>query len=254
MGVRQRSQPLSSAPFRWDSATTTHPGKVREINEDAALALPERGLWVVADGMGGHEAGDMASNMIVESLSGVKAHDNPADFLDEVEDRLLDVNLSLYETANNSVLMRTIGSTVVALLVMGRHTVIVWAGDSRAYRLRDGELQRLTVDHSQVEVMVQAGELRREDAESHPLSNVITRAVGGTDELYLDVDLRELIDGDRYLLCSDGLYKDLDEASLAAGLGRGSCAEACQALLDLALAGEASDNITAAVIDFRGNG
>ncbi|MDH3645142.1 MAG: protein phosphatase 2C domain-containing protein [Gammaproteobacteria bacterium] len=243
---------MGDAAFSWVSATTTHPGKVREVNEDASLALPARGLWVVADGMGGHDAGDVASRMIVESLGDVESHEDPADFLDEVEDRLLDVNMNLYETANNSALMRTIGSTVVALLVMGgRHTVIVWAGDSRAYRLRAGELQKLTIDHSQVEVMVQIGELTREEAEEHPLANVITRAVGGTEDLYLDVDLRELADGDRYLLCSDGLYKDLSDEAMARCLGTGDCEAACQALLDEAMQGQANDNITVAVIEFN---
>lgn len=239
---------MSEPVFSWASATATHPGKVREVNEDACLALPRRGLWVVADGMGGHDAGDVASRMIVESLSDVHQHDNPADFLDEVEDRLLDVNLNLYEASAPQA--RTMGSTVVALLVMGRHVVIIWAGDSRAYRLRDGQFEQMTVDHSQVELMVQTGELRREDAESHPLANVITRAVGGTEELYLDVELREINDGDRFLLCSDGLYKDLDDQVLARCLSSGDSEGACQALMGEALAGEASDNVTLAVIEF----
>jgi len=237
---------LSEPAFSWVSATTTHTGKVRAVNEDACLSLPRRGLWVVADGMGGHEAGDVASSMIVDSLSDVHAHDNPADFLDEVEDRLFDVNTNLYETAANAPVARTIGSTVVALLVMGHHTVVVWAGDSRAYRLRDGELKKLTIDHSQVEMMIQTGALQPAEAEKHPLANVITRAVGGTEELYLDVELREILDGDRYLLCSDGLYKDLDEAAITRCLGSGDSEAACQALLDEVLAGEANDNITAA--------
>ncbi|NNF61456.1 MAG: serine/threonine-protein phosphatase [Gammaproteobacteria bacterium] len=239
---------MSDPTYRWESATATHTGKVREINEDACLALPRRGLWVVADGMGGHEAGDVASRMIVESLSDVQRHDNPADFLDEVEDRLLDVNLNLYESGAPRA--RTIGSTVVGLLVMGHHVVIIWAGDSRAYRLRDGVFEKMTVDHSQVEMMVQTGELRPEDAEHHPLANVITRAVGGTEDLHLDVELRQIQSGDRYLLCSDGLYKDLDDATLARCLGNGDSDAACEALLTEALAGEASDNITAAVIEF----
>lgn len=244
---------MTEAAFRWDSATNTDTGKVRAVNEDASLALPARGLWVVADGMGGHDAGDVASNMIVDSLRDLPAHDDPADFLDEVEDRLLDVNLNLYETATNSPIPRTIGSTVVALLVMGRHTVIMWAGDSRAYRLRNNELVQLTVDHSQVEMMVQTGELQRDQAESHPLANVITRAVGGSEDLYLDVELRQILDGDRYLLCSDGLYKDMDLETIARCLSQGDCDDACNALMGEALGGDASDNITVAVVEFTGS-
>lgn len=244
---------MTDAAFCWESATKTHAGKVRAVNEDANLALPGRGLWVVADGMGGHDAGDVASNMIVDQLREVASHNDPADFLDEVEDRLLDVNLNLYETATNSPIPRTIGSTVVALLVMGRHTVIMWAGDSRAYRLREGELEQLTVDHSQVEMMVQTGEIRRDQAEHHPLANVITRAVGGTEDLFLDVELRQIRDGDRYLLCSDGLYKDLSPETIARCLAVGDCDSACDALMKEALSGEANDNITVAVVEFSQN-
>lgn len=242
---------MTQTQFRWSSATVTHTGKVRQVNEDACLALPEHGLWVVADGMGGHEAGDVASQMIVDSLRDVGSHDNPADLLDEVEDRLLDVNVHLFEAGAMSHDARTIGSTVIALLALGRYSVIVWAGDSRAYRLRDGKLEQLSTDHSQVEEMVQTGELRREDAEDHPLANVITRAVGGNDELQLDIELCELRDGDRYLLCSDGLYKDLSDERLAELLRHEQPQAACDALLAAVLAGEATDNITGAVIDFR---
>lgn len=242
---------MTDAVFRWEFATTTHTGKVRAVNEDACLALPGRGLWVVADGMGGHHAGDVASSMIVDSLREVGAHDDPADFLDEVEDRLLDVNLSLNEIASKGQAGLTIGSTVVALLAMGRHSVIVWAGDSRAYRLRDDELVQLTVDHSQVEMMVQTGQLAPEQAANHPLANVITRAVGGTEDLHLDVELREIAEDDRYLLCSDGLYSDLSTETMVHCLAEGDCETACQALLQEALKGEASDNITVAVIDFK---
>lgn len=242
---------MRQTQFRWASATVTHTGKVRQVNEDACLALPERGLWVVADGMGGHEAGDVASQMIVDSLGDVSGHDEPADLLDEVEDRLLDVNMNLFEAGAMSSDARTIGSTVIALLALDRHCVVIWAGDSRAYRLRGSDLEQLSTDHSQVEEMVQTGELRREDAEDHPLANVITRAVGGNDELQLDIELRELCDGDRYLLCSDGLYKDLTDSQIARCLGHAEPRAACDALLEAVLAGEASDNITAAVIDFR---
>ncbi len=242
---------MSQTEYRWSSATATHPGKVRLVNEDACLALPERGLWVVADGMGGHHAGDVASSMIVDSLSAVHAHDHPASFLDEVEDLLLEVNSSLLRTAAQSPTPRTIGSTVIALLAFREHCVIVWAGDSRAYRLRDGQLQKLTVDHSQVEELVQMGELAPDEAEHHPMANVITRAVGGTERLHLDIELRTLSDADRYLLCSDGLYKGLTDEDIARHLGTGDCETACRELVDAVLAGDASDNVTVAVIDFN---
>lgn len=237
--------------YNWSSASLTNVGKVRKINEDALLDLPQKGLWVVADGMGGHDAGDVASNMIVDALGQVGSHAKPSDFLNDVEDRLFAVNRRLFEIAAESEKPMTIGSTVVAVLAFGNYSLSVWAGDSRTYRLRDGRLRQITRDHSQVEEMVEQGEILRENAEDHPLANVITRAVGGSESLYLDLKLQELKDGDRYLLCSDGLYKDVMPDEIGACLKQGSCSEACNALIDLVLEREAADNVTVAVIDFK---
>ncbi|NND60897.1 MAG: serine/threonine-protein phosphatase, partial [Gammaproteobacteria bacterium] len=214
---------MNSTSFGWSSAAATHPGKVRVVNEDAILAVPERGLWVVADGMGGHQAGDVASQLIVESLAQVGELDNPAHFLDEVERRLIEVNEKLIDTAADRGAMVTIGSTVVVLLALEQHCVLAWAGDSRAYRLRHDQLEQLTADHSQVQRMIDKGQLEPEQAENHPYANVITRAVGGTDDLRLDIEVRALQAGDRYLLCSDGLYRDVSEAQIAARLRSPSC-------------------------------
>ncbi|MEM9058186.1 MAG: protein phosphatase 2C domain-containing protein [Pseudomonadota bacterium] len=236
--------------YTWQSASLSNVGKVRKINEDAYLDLPHKGLWVVADGMGGHDAGDVASSMIVESLGEVGEYARPSDFLNDVEDRLFAVNRRLFDIASQSEERITIGSTVVAMLAFGNYSLSVWAGDSRTYRLRDGRLRQITRDHSQVEEMVEQGEIARENAEDHPLANVITRAVGGSESLYLDLKLQELKDGDRYLLCSDGLYKDVMPDEISACLATGSCADACTALIDLVLEREAADNVTVAVIDF----
>ncbi|MEL7451195.1 MAG: protein phosphatase 2C domain-containing protein [Pseudomonadota bacterium] len=236
--------------FTWKSASLTNVGKVRKVNEDAFLDLPQIGLWVVADGMGGHDAGDVASSMIVEALGNVGEHARPSDFLNDVEDRLFAVNRRLFEIAAEAEQPVTIGSTVVAMLAFGNYCLSVWAGDSRTYRLRDGRLRQITRDHSQVEEMVEQGEILRENAEDHPLANVITRAVGGSESLYLDLKLQELKDGDRYMLCSDGLYKDVMPDEISSCLSRGSCAEASSELIDLVLEREAADNVTVAVIDF----
>lgn len=242
--------------FRVRSASRTDKGNVREINEDSYLELPAKGLWVVADGMGGHAAGDVASRMIADSLRRIDreeaAGDHPSAVLDEVEDILLAVNSTLHARAKESDPPTVIGSTVVALLAFPAHCVLVWAGDSRAYRLRDGQLRQMTRDHSEVQDLVSRGELRPEDAESHASANVITRAVGGTSDLYVDVTVEELAEGDRYLLCSDGLYKELDADALATHLGAGEVDDACDGLVAAALARAGGDNVTVLVVEFRG--
>jgi serine/threonine protein phosphatase PrpC len=224
---------------------------VRRVNEDAYLELGDSGLWVVADGMGGHDAGDYASGLIVEALADVARHTDPDAFLDDVERRLVEVNRRLFERATR--LSRTIGSTVVAVLAFRSYFLSLWAGDSRVYRAGAGGLEQVTRDHSQVEEMVALGELRREEVANHPMSNVITRAVGGASTLRLEATLQGINDGDRLLICSDGLYKDLDRDDIQEMLTGGSPADACKALVDLAMLRGGGDNITAVVIDFALN-
>ena len=239
----------SLAAFTWRSASLTSQGNVRSHNEDSMLDLPAAGLWVVADGMGGHQAGDVASRMIVESLCAVVRRALPSELLDDVEDRLLDVNARLYRTSLEGDGGMS-GSTVVALLAFGQHCLSVWAGDSRAYRLRAGELAQVTRDHSEAQALLDEGAATPQTADSLASNNVITRAVGGAQELYLDLELRELRDADRYLLCSDGLYKELSESEIAQHLAVGDPQAACKALIKAALARTCSDNVTVVVVQF----
>jgi serine/threonine protein phosphatase PrpC len=236
----------SRTAFSWRSAAATSKGNVRGHNEDAVLDRPDLGLWVVADGMGGHNAGDVASSMIVQSLSGLTKHTSPSACLDEVEDRLRAVNSALYRASlDNQAGMS--GSTIVALLALERHCLSIWAGDSRVYRSRDAVLEQVTRDHSEAE------ELRDEGGATLPeimQSNVITRAVGGSQELFLDVELRELRHQDRFLLCSDGLYRELSDADLNRHLSGNDPEGACKALLKHALGGACSDNVSAIVVQF----
>ena len=240
---------MSDALFSWASAGATDVGCVRQVNEDTFLDLPDSGLWVVADGMGGHAAGDYASNLIVEALTDVKPHDDGDEFLDDIERRLVEVNRRVFERSHKT--DRTIGSTVVVVLAFKSYFVALWAGDSRVYRRSASGLEQITRDHSQVEEMVAMGELRREDAEHHPMSNVITRAVGGAKRLRLEARLQNVADYDRVLVCSDGLFKDLRHADLDRLLIEGTPQEACDRLIDEAKARGGGDNITAVVIDFR---
>jgi serine/threonine protein phosphatase PrpC len=234
--------------FTWRSASATSQGNVRAHNEDAVLDLPAVGVWVVADGMGGHDAGDVASRMIVESLCALPRAERLSELLDRVEDRLRSVNQRLFGLS----LQRgtTTGSTVAVLVAFDDHCVSVWAGDSRVYRLRDGVLTRVTRDHTEVQDLLDGGVLDEKAAAEHSASNVITRAIGGAQELFLDVELRELCRGDRYLLCSDGVYKELSDTDLARLLASEDANGACRALMSQALAGQCSDNVSVVVVEF----
>jgi protein phosphatase len=236
--------------FRWQSAGRSEVGNVRKLNEDAFLDLSPRGLWVVADGMGGHEAGDVASATVVDLLRDIDSHDRFSGFVDDVEDRVLDANDRLYSMAMQGEEQRVIGCTLAGVLAHGGHCVSLWAGDSRVYRLRDGALEQITRDHSQVEEMIERGEIEAEEAQLHHAQNVITRAVGGADRLFLDYAVSRIRDRDRFLICSDGLYKELSVEEMTETLCAGSCVDACGALLDAALGRECSDNVTAIVVDF----
>jgi len=232
--------------FSWRSSAATSTGNVRGHNEDAVLDLPDAGLWVVADGMGGHNAGDVASNMIVQALAGVQRKASPSAQLDEVEDRLSEVNRRLYSSSlDNQAGMS--GSTIVALLALERHCLSIWAGDSRVYRSRNGSLEQITRDHSEAQEMRDGG---MGDTPEAITSNVITRAVGGSQDLFLDIELRELRNHDRYLLCSDGLYRELSDADMAHHLTGNDPEGACKALMKQALSGTCSDNVSVIVVQF----
>ncbi|HNW79060.1 MAG TPA: protein phosphatase 2C domain-containing protein [Candidatus Competibacteraceae bacterium] len=238
-------------PFQWSSAGRSHVGMVRAINEDACLVMPELGLWAVADGMGGHEAGDVASQMVIESLQQIPPPSDWNDFLISVRSCLQNVNQRLREESAHRYQHRTIGSTVVVLLTYDAQCACLWVGDSRIYRLRDGQLQQMTRDHSHVQDLVDQGLIAAEDAHRHPLANVITRAVGSTDELRIDEALYPLQTGDMFLLCSDGLNKTVSDEEIARLLAnsRHNCQEAVKAFIHLALMRDASDNVTTVVVN-----
>lgn len=223
-------------------------GGKRKINEDALLARPDAGLWVVADGMGGHAAGDVASHAVIHPLSQIERHAALADFVDAVEDSLLLVNQQLRDYARDELGGRTVGSTVVSLILSQRTGVCLWAGDSRLYRLRQGQLVRLSRDHSAVQEMLDAGAITPADAVGHPQSNVITRAVGGAEILLVDTAVFAPQAGDTYLLCSDGLYNEVAEDSIRRKLALDDEQEATRRLVDEALHNGGRDNISVVVV------
>jgi len=239
---------MSQTEFHYHSAARTEVGCVRQINEDAVLALPEAGVWVVADGMGGHQAGDVASTTLIEALRHPGHYDCLSELTDDVEDRLYAAHARLLARGARD--QATMGSTVAVLLAYRRQGVCLWAGDSRVYLRREGRFTRVTRDHSEVEELIARGELAREDAEHHPAANVITQAVGASEDLAIESRFQELRDGDRFLLCSDGLYKELNETEIGRGVAQGNCEAACDGLIQTALARGARDNVTVIVVQF----
>lgn len=239
----------SNKSMRVTSHAITDVGKARKHNEDSVLDRGEIGLWVVADGMGGHAKGDVASQMIVESMKKVHEGVKLESYIDDIEERILDVNQKLVAKARESEKKITIGSTVAIMLAYEKYCVYMWAGDSRLYRLRDKELRQMTTDHSQVEVYVEQGLISREEAAVHPHGNMITRAVGAAEVLFLDMDIQEMKSGDRYLLCSDGLTKHTNDYEFEEMLQDGSPEETCKAMIQQTLDRGAGDNVTAIVID-----
>lgn len=236
----------AGSPFRWSSASATHPGRVRQINEDACFEAPERGLWAIADGMGGHTLGDFASQAIIDALARVPAAGTLAEALRNTRQGLQAVNHQLRrEAASRAV--QVIGSTVAVLLARGGQCACLWAGDSRIYLYRRGQLTRLTRDHSQVEKMQSLGLLDAGEAASHPLRHLITRAVGAADHLDVDETILAVEDGDLFLLCSDGLNNEVGDDRIGAALAPGQCRQAADLLVGMALRQGGRDNISVIV-------
>ena len=230
---------------RFESWAVTHPGAGRSHNEDTFVDRPDLGLWAVADGAGGHDAGEVASGMLKQALEEIPAGLSASELLAQVRLRVEAVHQALREEAERRGPRSIIASTLVVLLARDGHFACLWAGDARAYLLRDGVLAQVTRDHSLVQELVDAGAITPEEAEGHPRANVITRAVGAAEALELDKVSSRLAAGDRFLLCSDGLSKTLPDAELAVLLAGPGPAER---LVDEALARHATDNITVVAI------
>ena len=239
--------------MHWSSSGISNAGVKRKLNEDAFLDKPESGIWVVADGMGGHDAGDYASSLIVEVLADIKPQANLNDLVDAVIGEMKAVNATLLKEAKRRELS-IIGSTVLIVVAYGSDFACIWAGDSRLYRLRKGAIEQLSRDHSQVQLLVDQGKISKDEAEGHPSANVVTRAVGALEELQLEKVYGEIKSGDKFLLCSDGLYKEVTEQEMAESLNNNSePSAAIQKFLHLALERGARDNLAIVAVTFGDN-
>lgn len=240
----------SSEPsFVFDTATLSDVGCVRKVNEDSLLAMPDSGLWLVADGMGGHAAGDFASQSIVAEMKTVGMPGGAVDLRARFMERLNRANTRILQHAaelGNG----TIGSTVAALLVSQGHYASIWSGDSRVYRLRGGVLTQVTRDHTEVRALLDAGTITAAEAEAWPRKNVITRAIGVTQAPECDMIEGVLADKDTFLLCSDGLteYFHDDELERVMREYGDDLSALCKHLVTTALERGGKDNVSVVVV------
>jgi serine/threonine-protein phosphatase Stp1 len=237
---------MMAPELRLVDAALSDTGKVRAANEDAFVAMPALGLWAVADGMGGHANGQWASRVVVDALGRVAiSGDFDADAL-RVGEAIRDANSRIHDEV--VALGAKMGSTAATLLVRGGRFAVLWVGDSRVYLWRAGDLHQLTRDHTQVQELVDRGLLSPEDAAHHPMSHVISRAVGVQAVLEVEAVSDDVIAGDVFLLCSDGLTGLVSDAEIAQVLSQVRPRLACERLIDVCLRRGAPDNVTVIAI------
>lgn len=236
--------------MQFQSWSTTHNGAVRTHNEDRFVDRPEMGLWAVADGAGGHQSGAVASGMIADALESIPAGLAPSELLAQVRLRVSAAHVALCAEAARRGPNTIIASTIAVLIARDMHFACLWAGDSRVYLLRGGEMRQLTRDHSLVQELIDTAAIRPEQAETHPHANVITRAVGADGAAFaLDKVSGRVQPGDRFLLCSDGLCKTLAGPELSNLLAASKRVAITEVMVATALARRVSDNITAVVVE-----
>lgn len=241
---------MITSPLEYSAAS--HPGLMRSNNEDCFLSKPEQGLWLVADGMGGHEAGEVASAIVRDTIERCTKK-NPLVSLPEA---IQQAHSSILRSAEQGVGAPGMGSTVVALKTQGAKYQIAWVGDSRAYlwtpTREGGRLEQLSTDHSYVQMLVETGAISAEDAEFHPEKNIITQCLGMQELTHVRVDhVEHQWQQDQWiLLCSDGLTDEINDKTIAHILcDAQDCLTAVDQLMHAALTNGGRDNITLQIIE-----
>jgi serine/threonine-protein phosphatase Stp1 len=232
--------------LRYRSAARTHVGLVRKVNEDAMLARDAAALWVVADGMGGHDNGQWASQTLVAQFAALDLAINRNARGAAIVRALEDGNSAINDAA--SAAGKQMGTTAVLVHTDADDVLLIWVGDSRIYRLRGTSFVQLTRDHTMVQDLVDRGSLDASEAETHPMSHVLSRAVGTEPLLRYDSVVGKAMAGDRFLLCSDGLTKVVSDDLMAAILSSGSIDAAADRLITETLERGAPDNTTVVVL------
>jgi protein phosphatase len=237
----------------FDTGAATHVGRVRNRNEDSYLTRPETGIWAVADGMGGHEAGDLASQTVIAALRTIDSPASAADLLSNCEERVASANQRLRAIGEQRGGI-TIGATLAALLAFDDYYACVWSGDSRVYVVRGDDIVQLSRDHTEVQELVANGVITPEEAKTWPGRNVITRAIGVYDDPELEITSGLMHPGDSFVICSDGLTIHVDDAEIRDRVRAGLSQEACDNLVALALERGGADNVTVVVARYRPDG
>ncbi len=232
--------------LRYRSAPRTHVGLVRKVNEDAMLARDDVALWVVADGMGGHDNGQWASQTLVGQLAALDLRINRNARGAAIVHAIEEGNRAINTAA--SAAGKQMGTTAVLVHCDADDVLLIWVGDSRIYRLRGGDFAQMTRDHTLVQDLVDRGSLHPDEAESHPMSHVLSRAVGTEPILRYDSAVDKARAGDRYLLCSDGLTKCVTDERMAAILSAGTIDAVADRLIAETLECGAPDNTTVVVL------
>lgn len=234
----------------WYAAGNTDIGRRRKINEDAFLDASAVGMWCVADGLGGHAKGELASRMIVDYLARLNRAElfplSPA----QIDQCLHVVNAQLVALAARQFPGKIIASTVAVLILGHAQAHCLWAGDSRVYRLRGQNLCQLSQDHNQVQEMVASGVLSPHQARYHPDAHKVTRAVGVSKNLEVEMVTSDLQANDIFLLCSDGLSSVVEDGEIAVILQTKGAAQATQELIQTALAHHTRDNVTVVAVHY----
>ncbi|AWC24000.1 PP2C-family Ser/Thr phosphatase [Aminobacter sp. MSH1] len=243
-------RPLSNVALPFESFGVSHKGCVRQINEDSYLMEPRSGLWVVADGMGGHDAGEVASASIIEHLATIGIASSAPDLRARFEDRLRKAHSDIRDISDQR--GATIGSTVAALLVMDGKFACLWLGDSRVYLVRDGKLSQVSRDHTEVQELLDRGAITEAEARTWPRRNVITRAIGVSDDIAVDFRQGEIRPGDVFVLGTDGLTAHVTDAEIEASVASATPQAACEDLLAKVLSRGGTDNVTIVLVRIRG--
>jgi len=233
-----------------EAGAATHVGRVRQRNEDNYLVATGRGLWAVADGMGGHKAGDVASRVVIEELDAIVAPSTAAELLANCEARMIVANSRLKNLSDERD-GALVGTTVAVLLVFDAFYAGVWSGDSRIYRIHQDRIEQISLDHSEIQELISEGKLNAEEARSWPRKNVITRAIGVHDNPELEMKSGTMEPGDIFVLCTDGLTTHVEDQEILALASQHQPQEACDLLVSLTLDRGAFDNVTVVVVHFN---
>jgi protein phosphatase len=234
----------------FDTGAATHVGKLRDRNEDSYLVRPEAGIWAVADGMGGHEAGDLASQTVIAELQSIELPTSAAGLLSHCEDRVASANDRIKEISRDRGGI-VIGATLAVLLAFEGYYACVWSGDSRIYVVRAGEIRQLSRDHTEVQELLARGIITAQEAETWAGNNVITRAIGVYDEPELEITSGPLQPGDSFIICSDGLTHHVEDGEILDCVTTNMSQQACDNLIALALERGGADNVTVIVARYQ---